>query len=87
MAAQLRKVVPTPVSGRRGPLAHSGNGFKPVCHFIATLKGREKAYAQAAFNYAIRTHTTTKPECTLPEDRARLIHATLFNFFSTEDRS
>jgi hypothetical protein len=85
MAARLKKVAPKPTSARTRPLAHSGNGFQPAKEYIATLKGREKAYAEAVVEYTTHLRVTTKPVSLFPPDRTREINDALFNLFTTEE--
>lgn len=87
MAVRTKKAA-APVKdakGRRGPLAHSGNGYEPAHAFLTTLRGTERQYGNALLAYIVRGGTRPEPTCS-PE-RGRVVQETLFNLFATEDPS
>ena len=87
MAVRTKKVAPKDVKPRRGPLAHSGNGFQPALDFIATLRGREKTYVMALVDYIMHIRVTTRPPCPLSPERDRAINDVMDNLFSAEEPS
>ena len=84
MATKVKKAVTVKAepNARRGPLAHSGNGYAPALAFIATLKGKARSYAEAQFRFITRGGNAPVAECT-PE-QAKGVQQSLFDLFATE---
>lgn len=85
MAVKATKVAPKPVKARRGPLAHSGNQYRPAVDFVASLKGKERAYAAARVEYITHLVIAAKPASPLSPERTREIDRALLDLFSNED--